>query len=960
VIEIVPVNPLVSMLLLLSATAGAQVLATASPQTENPIPSSNAPVVLTNIQQIAALSDEALRRGGYEATVQGTIIYVPQQAMRLYLQDGTNAMYADFNGPVADYKAGQRVELTGRIKGGWFVPCILPTSIRLLAEPEFPEPVPADVARLNGGENAMRFVSVHGVVRDMMMDGPYLLLLVVEHGITYRVHSGMPRGSGLPRDWMEAEIQARGMCRPISDNWGNAFGFVLYQNDTNQTTLLKPGTTNFFERSLLTVSQAASLTNFSTRRLKASGTVLAHTPGGVLFLQDSTGVMRVELLTLLPRVQGEGERLPHDPQTLLAPGERVEVLGARQQGFFLTPTLVDGEFRRIGHGPLPQPRNVSAAELEAGSWAGQLVTVRARLLDQRGWSVLNVHHRSLVLQDGERVFHAHWESDRPAEWNLQPNQYVAITGVNAVEIGEMKAVRSFQLLLRSPSDIVLATAPAFWTTPAFRRIAPIASAILVVAAAWIFVHRRQRRRLRDSEVVTQTINYFATSLLERYTEEDILWDLAKNCISQLGFEDCVIYLVDKDRNVLVQRAALGPKNPVGRVIANPLVIPVGKGIVGSVAVTGVPELIEDTSLDGRYIVDDERRFSEITVPICANGKVIGIIDSEHVRKNFFTQNHLKMLTAIASLCANKLVRVWAEQRLRQSHDELEHRVSERAGELVTTNQQLMRVENELRVALAAEKELNQLKSSFVSMVSHEFRTPLEVILSSSNILDRYLERLSVDKRKVQLRAIRKSVHRMNDLIEDVLMLGKLDAGRLACHVAPVDLEAVCRRAIVEIESATGREGIVRLDAGQKDPEAQADEGLLHHILTNLLGNAVKYSPPDRQVEFTVSRHGGEAEFVIRDRGCGIPAADQTRLFTAFYRGSNVAQTPGSGLGLVIAKRCVDLHGGNIRCESQEGQGTTFTVTLPLFEGTRFFRRQAEAANGVPTLAAHPPKPSVSI
>src|SRR5262249_35115229 len=139
--------------------------------------------------QIAALSDEALRRGGDEATVQGTIIYVPQQAMRLYLQDGTKAMYADFNSPVADYKAGQRVELTGRIKSGWFVPCILPTSIRLLAEPGYPEPVPADVARLNGGENAMKFVSVHGVVRDMMMDGPYLLLLVVENGITYRVHS---------------------------------------------------------------------------------------------------------------------------------------------------------------------------------------------------------------------------------------------------------------------------------------------------------------------------------------------------------------------------------------------------------------------------------------------------------------------------------------------------------------------------------------------------------------------------------------------------------------------------------------------------------------------------------------------------------------------------------------------------------------------------------------------------
>jgi signal transduction histidine kinase len=252
-----------------------------------------------------------------------------------------------------------------------------------------------------------------------------------------------------------------------------------------------------------------------------------------------------------------------------------------------------------------------------------------------------------------------------------------------------------------------------------------------------------------------------------------------------------------------------------------------------------------------------------------------------------------------------------------------------------------RAENDLRVALAAEKELNQLKSSFVSMVSHEFRTPLGVILSSSNILDRYLDRLPPDKRTGQLRAIRKSVHRMNDLIDDVLMLGKLDAGVLSCQPVPLDLAAFCRRAAGEIESATARDGAIRFVESEVDGEtAAADEGLLHHILTNILGNAVKYSPPGEPVEFNLSRRGPDAEFVIRDRGCGIPAADQARLFTAFYRGSNVGQKPGSGLGLVIAKRCVDLHGGLIRCESEEGKGTTFTVTLPLFDATRVFHRRA--------------------
>jgi signal transduction histidine kinase len=276
---------------------------------------------------------------------------------------------------------------------------------------------------------------------------------------------------------------------------------------------------------------------------------------------------------------------------------------------------------------------------------------------------------------------------------------------------------------------------------------------------------------------------------------------------------------------------------------------------------------------------------------------------------------------------------------RRRHILLEKRVKARTAELQAEISARQNVEAELLVALQAEKEINQLKSSFVSMVSHEFRTPLEVILSSSNILDRYLDRLPQEKRAAQLRAIRKSVHRMNDLIDDVLLLGKFDAGVLTCQPSPVDLAAFCRRAAAEIESATNRMGAIQFTVDDIAGDACADEGLLQHILTNILGNAVKYSPPDQSVAFSLKRHGSNADFVVCDRGCGIPALDQARLFTAFYRGSNVGQTSGSGLGLVIAKRCVDLHGGTIRCESQPGAGTTFTVSLPLFDGTRIFHRR---------------------
>ncbi len=164
--------------------------------------------------------------------------------------------------------------------------------------------------------------------------------------------------------------------------------------------------------------------------------------------------------------------------------------------------------------------------------------------------------------------------------------------------------------------------------------------------------------------------YFSTSILEKNTEEEILWDLAKNCIAQLHFSDCVIYLLDEAQQILVQKAAYGPKNPRDEDIFRPIAIPVGTGITGAVALSGIAEIVEDTSLDARYIVDDTPRLSEITVPILLDGKVLGVIDCEHPERNFFTPQHLRILMAMASICAIKLSRLRAEQRVLREQQRL--------------------------------------------------------------------------------------------------------------------------------------------------------------------------------------------------------------------------------------------------------------------------------------------------
>lgn len=730
--------------------------------------------------------------------------------------------------------------------------------------------------------------------------------------------------------------------------------------------------------------------------------------------------------------------------------------------------------------------------------------------------------------------------------------------------------------------------------------------------------------------VIRSINEFAASLSRLHSEDDILWDITRRCISALGFEDCVIYLVDESRKVLVQRAAFGPKNPGGRQIASPIEIPVGVGIVGAVAASGRSEIIQDTRLDPRYIVDDAARLSEITVPISAEERVLGVIDSENSRPGFFTPDHLAILESIASICANKVVRARAEARLRELNQDLERRIAERTDELVRANSLLRqqvaerdraekvqralfeiseaahaaedlqslyarihgiigtlmparnfyiavldestgiisfpyhcdiidpppaprkarrgmteyvirtgramladlheiqrlkdageyvqsghpsaiwlgvpltvggrtfgvmavqdqedpeafgeeekrilsfvagqtaltidrkraeeerrawtsrlreseqrfsrafhaipanvslvraadgrilevnesflqssgytreevigkstvdlgiwvdpadrleffrrlreqgrvrgyeatlrsrsgelavthisaeiididqephvlalalnvterkRAESELLRTLARERELSRLKSSFVSLVSHEFRTPIGVIHSSAEILERYLEFLPAGERTEHLKAIQDHAWRMAALMEEVLVFGRAEAGRLECRPAPFNLHETCRRWTDELFRATDRRCPIVLSLDPLPETAVGDLDLLRHILANLLSNAIKYSPQGAAVTFSVSCEGPLAVFRICDRGLGIPESDRARLFTAFQRGSNVRHLPGTGLGLTVIRHCLDLHQGRIEISSREGAGTEVTVRIPLF------------------------------
>ena len=239
-------------------------------------------------------------------------------------------------------------------------------------------------------------------------------------------------------------------------------------------------------------------------------------------------------------------------------------------------------------------------------------------------------------------------------------------------------------------------------------------------------------------------------------------------------------------------------------------------------------------------------------------------------------------------------------------------------------------EVEILKALAREKELSQLKSNFVSMVSHEFRTPLGIIQSSAELLRDFHEKMQPAEFNEQLESITRNTSRMAGLMEEVLVLSRLDAGKLDFKPVALDLSLFCHRVVDEVLSATNRRCVIELSLASVPAEGEADEQLLGHIFTNLLSNAVKYSEPGATVRFAIERDGSDAVCLVQDRGIGISEDDQKELFKAFHRGSNVGSRPGTGLGLLLVKRCAELHRGRVQLKSKIGEGTTVVVRLPLF------------------------------
>ena len=252
--------------------------------------------------------------------------------------------------------------------------------------------------------------------------------------------------------------------------------------------------------------------------------------------------------------------------------------------------------------------------------------------------------------------------------------------------------------------------------------------------------------------------------------------------------------------------------------------------------------------------------------------------------------------------------------------------------LHTLNQTLKEEVDKCTLELVKAQELNQFKSEFVSILSHDIRNPLNTILLTAGLLQNSDEQLSKEKKLTHFQMIRSAIKNMALLLDEASFIGKADTGRLRCQISPLDLQDFCSEIIKGIKiSAKYRNIHITSILPEIDFEVFSDENLLRHILDNLLTNAVKYSPPGSTVHFELNFTEESIIFLIQDWGIGIPNQEQQQLFQPFYRASNIGMIPGTGLGLSIVAKCVDALQGEIDFNSQVDLGTTFIIKLPLIK-----------------------------
>jgi len=285
----------------------------------------------------------------------------------------------------------------------------------------------------------------------------------------------------------------------------------------------------------------------------------------------------------------------------------------------------------------------------------------------------------------------------------------------------------------------------------------------------------------------------------------------------------------------------------------------------------------------------------------------------------------------------------AEEKIERMNNELEQMVEERTLQLRNALKELEASKTELTIAFDKEKDLSELKSRFVSMASHEFRTPLSTILSSAYLMKQYEGEDDQPKRNKHIQRIVNSVTLLTDILNDFLSVGKIEEGKIQVRNSNFDLPDLAETVIQEMQGIVKESQSISYHHAGK-PELFLDPSLLKHIIMNLLGNAIKFSKNDGVISIFTEQEDDQLKLIVEDNGIGMSEEDQQHLFERFYRGANVSNIQGTGLGLSIVSKYAELMNGRISCESSLGEGTTFTIVFSLDHQTNCLNNEVNPVN----------------
>ncbi|MDR9408287.1 MAG: GAF domain-containing sensor histidine kinase [Balneolaceae bacterium] len=528
----------------------------------------------------------------------------------------------------------------------------------------------------------------------------------------------------------------------------------------------------------------------------------------------------------------------------------------------------------------------------------------------------------------------------------------------------------------------------------------------------------------------KAIQHLSDVINDLYTVKEIADTVTGVIINMLGYEDCVIYAVNEEEGLLEQISAYGSKSGKKKTIINPISIPIGSHVVGTVAESGEPLIIHNTDNVKDYLIDDQKRHSEISVPIKINNKVIGVIDSEHSRKNFYTESDLVTLSTIASIISLQLDKALKKEKISQNVLELQevlklvlsHSKSailmedlsknilvvnqtfcnavgknlspedfqglstldfadkfgeifidvsefiERVKQLKSENQMVLneqvhtrdgkyylrdfipvkisdktigylwqyndatdtiKSKQQMQKALEIEKKFNRLNKNLVSLASHELRTPLTSIKSTTDLILSNAHTYDAQQMSQRVKRIKRASDTMGILLDDIMTMGKLEnfdtRNYEVSKLSLQDLVSLINEIMIDhfpdrkVDFHTSQAGNLILSTYKNK---------LYLILKNLLCNAAKYSDKGTPISVIFKNKSNNVDITIKDTGLGIPEHQLDDIFESFTRADNVRNIKGTGLGLVIVKRALNILDGKINIQSEVNKGTTVNIQLP--------------------------------